>query len=489
MNHIYFIIPILLPILGGSLLPFLFKDSKKLMWIVELLVLCNTILVWMVILGRPKHSFTLFYLAGNLSVAFKLDGMGCVFAGLISLLWPLASLYGFGYMKNEKRIKKAAFFSFYTMTYGITIGIAFAGNLLTLYMFYELLTLVTVPLVMYYLNQKSIWAANKYLRYSIGGAAFAFIGLIFILNSGNTLDFILGGVLEDGKIIFKKDTMLLVYVLTCCGFGVKAAIFPFHSWLPTASVAPTPVTALLHAVAVVKAGAFAILRITYYTFGVDFLKGTWAQYVMLIMAIITILFGSSMAVKEVHLKRRLAYSTISNLSYIIFSIMIMTPLGMIGAMTHMIFHGLMKICSFFCIGSVMHQSGREYVNEIDGLAKKMPITFGCFTIAALALIGVPPLTGFTSKWNIAKAAVSSGNPLAYIGLGVLMVSSVLTAIYMFVIVVNSIFKKRMNEEEQNVKEPEWTMVVPLVLFAAAIIILGFFPNFILQVLEKIAVEG
>lgn len=506
MHGNFLIIPILLPLLVGVFLPLLpFRTRRQREFYIEGFVLLNTVLVFLLLFPRPQESFTLFYFTGNLSVTLHLDGMGSVFAGLLSSLWPLATLYSFAYMEKEGKKRSAIFFAFYIMTYGIALGIAFSGNLLTLYMFYELLTLVTVPLVIYSFQHKNIQAANKYLRYSLGGAAFAFIGLIFILTYGNTLDFQFGGVLELSKIGDKKNTLLLIYVLTCCGFGVKSALFPFHGWLPTASVAPTPVTALLHAVAVVKAGAFAIMRITYFSFGVDFLKGTWAQYVMLTIALVTILFGSSMAVKEVHLKRRLAYSTISNLSYIIFSVMIMTPLGFIAALTHMVFHGLMKICSFFCIGAVMHQTEKEYVREVDGLAKQMPITFGCFTIAALALIGVPPLTGFTSKWNIATAAASSQNIMAYCGVGVLFISSVLTAIYMLTIVVRAFFSNPEREEgiEQigqevtkggqkkrltgnSYQDPKVSMTLPLLLFASAIVFFGVYATPLLQFFEKVA---
>ena len=247
------------------------------------------------------------------SITLRMDGLSKVFAGLVAALWPFATLFAFEYMTHEKR--ENYFFTFYTATYGITLGIAFSANIATIYLFYELLTLITLPLVMHTMDDKSIKAGMTYIAYSIGGAAMAFIGMVLVLIYGNSSDFVYGGVLEAAKIGSRTNLLLFGYVLTFFGFGVKAAIFPFHKWLPTASVAPTPVTALLHAVAVVKAGAFAIMRMTYYSFGTDFLRGTWAQYLVMTFAIITILYGSSMAVKEQHIKRRLAYSTISNLSY------------------------------------------------------------------------------------------------------------------------------------------------------------------------------
>lgn len=226
------------------------------------------------------------------------------------------------------------------------------------------------------------------------------------------------------------------------GFGVKAAVFPLHGWLPKASVAPTPVTALLHAVAVVKAGAFAVIRLTYYSYGTDFLKGTWAQYAVMAIVIFTILFGSSAALKQVHFKRRLAYSTVANLSYILFGVTLMTPIGLEAGVLHMLFHSIIKIGAFFAAGAVLHSTKREYISELDGLGKKMPITFGTFTVFALALTGIPLFNGFVSKWALASAAIQSGDTLSFIGIIVLLISALLTAIYMLNISVRAFFPKK-----------------------------------------------
>ncbi len=289
-------------------------------------------------------------------------------------------------MTKEKHEK--VFFMFYTITYGVTLGIALSDNFLTMYCFYELLTLVTVPLVMHTLTREAILASRKYLYYSIGGAAFSFIGMIFILVYGNTSEFILGGVLNPEALVGQENIFLLIYVMSFFGFGVKAAICPLNSWLPQAGVAPTPVTALLHAVAVVKSGAFAIMRLTFYCFGTEFLRGTWAQYLLMGVVMFTIVYGCSMALKETHLKRRLAYSTISNLSYILFGVVIMTPLGLTAALSHMLFHAFMKIASFFCAGSIMHQTECHYIYQLDGFGRKMPKVFAVFTISSLALMWI-----------------------------------------------------------------------------------------------------
>lgn len=487
MRESMMFIVILIPVITGILVPLLpFRQRKHMEIFLESLVVLNSLLVWWLLMNRPAEVFTLASFTGNLSIAFKVDGMSMVFAGLVSALWPFATLYAFEYMTKEEH--ERVFFLFYTMTYGVTLGIALAGNLLTLYFFYELLTLVTVPLVMHTLTREAILASRKYLYYSLGGAAFAFIGLIFIIIYGSTTDFVLGGVLDLTKIGERTNVLLLIYVMAFMGFGVKAAVCPFNSWLPDAGVAPTPVTALLHAVAVVKSGAFAIIRITYYSFGTEFLRGTWAQNVVMAITMFTIVYGCSRAVKETHIKRRLAYSTISNLSYIAFGATLMTPLGMIGALTHMLFHAVMKISSFFCAGAIMHQTDRHYVHELDGLGYKMPWIFTVFTISALGLMGVPGLSGFISKWNLASAAAESGNPLAYGGIACLLISALLTAIYMLTIVVRAFFPEKNFDDSINkdAKDPNWKMLLPLVVFSVFIIVFGLYSTPVVSFLRDVA---
>lgn len=456
--------------------------------LIEGLVIINTILVFGLLSHRPEDSFAIVKFTGDLTLSFKVDGMSMVFGALVATLWPLATLYSFEYMKHEKN--ERVFFMFYTMTYGVTLGIAFAEDMVTMYFFYELLTLVTLPLVMHTLTREAILASRKYLYYSLGGAAFGFVGLIFIIAYSMSPDFVMGGALDPARIGDRTNILLLVYVLAFFGFGVKAALCPFNSWLPDAGVAPTPVTALLHAVAVVKAGAFAIIRMTYYCFGTEFLQGTWAQDVVMTAAIVTIVYGCSRAVKETHIKRRLAYSTISNLSYILFGVTVMTPLGLVGALTHMVFHAVMKICAFFCAGSVMYQTGRSYIHQLDGFGRKMPVVFGAFTVSSLAIMGVPGLCGFISKWNLANVAVVSDNPLAFAGVGALLISALLTAIYMLTIVIRVFFPSGEFDYEtiKEVKDPNWYMVFPLCLFVVAMVVFGLYSAPVVEFFMKVA-EG
>ena len=472
---------ILLPFAGGLLLQLLkFKERKYKQFYIFSYVLLNTLLTYVLLSQGTTNLIRVINFAGEkLDFSFKIDGMSMVFAGLVATLWPLATLYSFPYMEHEHngRVHENIFYMFYTATYGVTLGIAMSGNLLTMYCFYELLTLVTVPLVMHTLTREAVHASRKYFYYSLGGAAFAFLGLIFLLVYGDSLAFTYGGVLNLSKVQNQKDLLLLIYVLAFLGFGVKAAVCPFNSWLPQAGVVPTPVTALLHAVAVVKSGAFAIMRLTFYGFGTRFLQGTWAQYLLLAIVIFTIFYGSSMAVKETHIKRRLAFSTISNLSYILFGVLIMTPLGLAGALCHMVFHGVMKICSFFCAGAFITQAHVNYVHELNGMAKRMPKVFAVFTVASLALMGVPGLCGFVSKWHLAKAAFASGNLLAVVGVGVLLISALLTAIYMLSIVIRAYFPGNAFDYgtlHEEICDPDWRMMLPFLLFVAAMVVFGVY---------------
>lgn len=506
MGEIILALPVFLPILGGVVM--LLHPSGKGKWdrkrefFIECLVLGNSLLVAAAIAGGAEgdRRLVLFRLYQELTIMFKLDRMGSVFAGLVAFLWPLATLYAFEYMEHEER--KNTFFACYTMTYGITMGIALAGNLVTLYLFYEMLTLVTLPLVLFPLTTEAVRAGRSYLYYSIGGAAFAFIGLVFVLgfSASGTTEFMAGGMLDLVRAGEKKNVLLFVYVLAFFGFGVKAALFPCYRWLPKAAVAPTPVTALLHAVAVVKSGAFAILRLTYFSFGTAFLGGTWAQWVVMAAALVTIAFGSTMAVREVHWKRRLAYSTVSNLSYILFGATLMTPFGLAAALSHLVAHAFMKICAFFCAGAVMHKSGKTYIYQLDGMGKQMPITFGCLLVSSLSLMGIPLFAGFISKWNLAQAAFDSGNPLGLAGVGVILYSALMTGIYMMTVIVRAYFPSITGQMEETAgklsspaavaaADPSWKMTVPLVVFAAAIILIGVHSAPLMRLLTMIGGEA
>lgn len=446
------------------------KDEHKVHYLSVAITVITSILVWYLIFNITDEKFELIRFSEKLSFVINFDGFGKFFAGIVSVLYPLTTLYAVEYMEDDKRPK--SFFFFFLIAYGITLGVTMADDFFTLYCFYELLTLSTMPLVLHLNDKKSIRAARTYLYVSIGGASLAFASMVYVLSH---------------PIIERNTLTQLFYCFGFFGFGVKAAVFPTHFWLPKASCAPTPVTALLHAVAVVKAGVFAIIRLTYYIYGTENIVNSFGQYIPMIFAIFTIFYGSSMALKEPHFKRRMAYSTVANLSYIIFGALLMSEAGFVAGLLHMAFHAEIKILGFFAVGAVMHNTSREFLPELDGLGKKMPITFACYTVAALALTGIPPLSGFVSKAYLLMAGIDSQTTLGIVGVIVLIISAILTAIYSLTPVRRAFFPDK-NEDLSGldkIHEVRWQMLVPMCLIALGIVITGFASGSIIHVIDNI----
>lgn len=468
-------LPITLPIIGGLLLPVLhFRSPRLRNAYVMTVTLAASIVMGILVLMPPEGAHKLIHFTGSLDFAISIDGLGRVFAALMAVLWPLVTLYAFSYMEEDA--DSTRFFALFTMTFGIALGVALSANLLTMYCFYEMLSLITVPLVMHDFTQEAVHAARKYLYYMLGGTAFAFIGLVFVIVYGSTSYFTPGGVFTSGTLAASAMLLRGVYLLTFFGFGAKAAIFPLHAWLPDASVAPTPVTALLHAVAVVNAGVFAITRTTYMIFGAELIQGSTVQVFLWCVVLFTILYGSSMAVKETHLKRRLAYSTVANLSYMLLGVILLTPEGLAAGILHMVFHGVMKIALFCCAGAILVRAKRAYVCEMNGLSRAMPVTFACFTVSVLSLVGIPPFSGFVSKWALAEASLQSANGiLGALSAGMLLVSALLTAIYGLMVSVRAYFYPvdARNEALGNV-DPDGRMLFPIILTTVACLILGLY---------------
>ena len=425
--------------------------------------------------GVDAMTFHVADLSSTLTLAFRPDGVSLVFGCIIGVLWPVTTVYAFSYMSHEGR--ENMFFGFFIITFGVVAGIAYSANFFTLYLCYEFMTLVTLPLVMHEMDGKARSAGKKYVLYSMTGAALVFICLMYFCRYADSLDFRYGGILNMARVAGHEKELMTVFVLAFFGFGVKAAIFPFHRWLPAASVAPTPVTALLHAVAVVKSGAFAVMRLVYFGFGCDILRGTWAQYIVLAASAFTVMFGSAMALRMPHLKRRLAYSTISNLSYILVAFASMSSVGLAGGLLHMIFHAVIKISLFFCAGAILHHNRLEYVYEMEGLSKKMPVTCGVFVVASLALMGIPPLGGFLSKWTIGTAAAANANWAGILGAVALIVSAILTALYMMSAVIRFYFPlKNAAPPADEIHEADRLMTWPLVFLTALVLALSFLSN-------------
>lgn len=470
------LLSILLPVAAGLLL---FRvdpsgERKRQYWVMA--GACLTAVLALLAVTEPGGGDTITLLTLShrldLTLALRVDGLSALFGGMVALLWPVACLYGLEYMSREKRQNR--FFALYLAAFGATLGVAFSANFLTMYLFYELLTLATLPLVMHELDGKARYAGKIYLLYSMSGAALGFIAVVFLVHFG-TNAFLFGGSILPGAM--DEELLRLVYVLGFFGFGVKAAVFPGHMWLLRASVAPTPVTALLHAVAVVKAGVFAVVRLTWYGFGPSLLADSWAQRVVMAAAIITIVLGSAKALGTHHLKRRLAWSTVSNLSYILLGVTTMTVGGLVAGLAHMVFHAVLKMTLFGCVGAVHYKLHRDDLEGIEGCGALMPVVFGCFTVASLGLMGVPPLAGFSSKWLLAGSLVELADPLAYLGVGALVLSALLTALYLMSVVLMALFPRQNRQIARSIprrarRDPELRMRAPLILLTISSLVLA-----------------
>lgn len=473
---------VLTPLLLGALLGACGRLERKIrmLWAMVATLLTSAMCLYAVFAWQGG-AITLFSLSARFQCVLRLDGAGRVLLALCAVLWPIAVLYGDEYMRSEAH--EGNFFAWYTMAYAAAAGVAVAGNLFTLYIFYELLTLVTVPLVWHEKDKSSIRAARSYLEYLFGGAAVGFMALMLMGDTAAPL-FQMGG--QPWQ---KGQTLLCAAaVLAFIGFGAKAAVFPLSRWLPRASVAPTPVTALLHAVAVVNCGVFAVARALYYTLDYTALRGTWAQAALIALSGVTVLLGSVMAVRETHLKRRLAWSTVSNLSYMLLGLSLLSSAGLIAANTHMLYHGVMKIMLFFCAGAVMIKTGRTHISQTRGLARVMPVTFACFTLAAVSLVGAPPLIGFFSKYYLISAALSQGGAWQIAGSCALLISSVLTAIYTFSIILPAYFLLVGGEALPAANcDPGWRIKTALLVLCALLLALSCCPGALHAVLEGVLV--
>ena len=487
MSSLILVIPILVPIIGGYLIiPLGFKNRKVRDAYAMAVVCITSILTWICLLKVGVVSATLYSFTRGFSIDLRADEPARLFAVMVSLMWPLVMLYAFEYMSHTKRGN--SFFAFYVMTYGVTLGVAFSANMTTLYMFYDLLSLVTIPLVTHYADHESSFAGRKYAAYTIGGASLAFFAVVMTSIYNGAGNFLYGGNLYGP---YDPGLMQLVFLFGFFGFGVKAAVFPLHSWLPTASVAPTPVTALLHAVAVVNTGVFAIMRLAWYTYGPDFLKGTLCLKIAQAFAVFTLVYAACLAVKQRHFKRRLAFSTISNLSYMLFGILLMTPEGLEAGLLHMVFHGVIKITLFMCAGAFMHETMHSYVYEINGVGRKMPVTFAMYTISSLSLIGIPGLCGFISKLHLVLGGLEVGSTLAVIGSAALMLSAFLCAIYTLSVTVRAFFPmegtdRYIGADDYVAKEVGVLMLLPICTFTLVNVIFGIFPGPLTSFIEKMA---
>ena len=429
----------------------------------------------------------------GLGIVFTVEPLGMVFAGVAGFLWIVTSVYSIGYMRAHHEEHQTRFYAFFAVAIGAAIGVAFAGNMFTLFIFYEVLTLSTFPLVTHYGGEEAKRAGRVYLGLLLGTSiGFQLFAIIWTWTIAGTLDFVVGGILEGNASRLTAGVLLALYV-----FGIgKAALMPFHRWLPAAMVAPTPVSALLHAVAVVKAGVFAVLKVVVYIFGVDFLfslgVSQWLQWV----AAGTILIASVVAMTQDNLKLRLAYSTISQLSYIVLGAMLASDLGIVGGGMHIVMHAFGKITLFFCAGAFMVAAHKTEVSQLAGIGRTMPLTTAAFLIGSLSVIGLPPTGGLWSKWYLALGALESGKVLM---VGVLMVSSLLNIAYLLPIPVRGFFSgaaetpppapgpapAAAQDPPPGIKEAPMPCLIAIAVTSLGCIVLFFYPTPIYNLMRMI----
>jgi multicomponent Na+:H+ antiporter subunit D len=410
------------------------------------------------------YEYRLLEFTSGIGLAFRADALGMFFALVSSTLWLITTVYAIGYMEPEHA--KVRFFGFFALCVSTTVGLAFSENLLTLLLFYEMLTICTYPLVIHEETREAMRAGRKYLVYTLLGGAFVMLGTAVTFQFAGTLT-----LSEPGILSMEAGAPALTALFVCfmLGFGVKSAIMPLHGWLPTAMVAPTPVSALLHAVAVVKAGVFGILRIVYNVFGVEILSSLNLGHWLAAFAGFTIIVASLMALLQDNLKRRLAYSTVSQLSYIVLGAALLTPYAALAAIVHIANQAFAKITMFFVAGSIQRTTGKTSIREMAGIGRQMPYTMTAFSIAALSFIGVPLFAGFITKWYLSLGALDAGQ---WVYVVVLIVSAFLNAGYWLPIIYTAFF--RPSPDGRSVKEARPSLLVPTLVAAVYVILLGSF---------------
>lgn len=487
------LIACIFPILCGIGLQIFKKNkSRRLLWGAAILEILVTIALFAVAACRNLgQTCYLFSLSKQLKITLRLDPLGLLFAVLALTVFTCALLFSYEYMKHEK--KENRYLGFYMIALGVYLFLCSAGNLITFYLFFELLTVTTVPLVLHNEEKKSVLAGLKYMLYSLCGAYAALYGVYFVAKCGKTLEFGQGSMFTTGMWAESSGLLLVIGLVMILGFSVKAGMFPMHAWLTSAHpVAPAPASAVLSAV-IVKAGVLAIIRVIYDVFGKNvqtgewLLNGTYVQKILLVMSIVTVFMGSMLAYGEPVLKKRLAYSTVSQVSYILFGLFLLNDISFVGSCLHVLAHGFIKATLFLCAGAIIYKTGKTRVEELRGIGKEMPVTMWCYTIASLGLIGIPPMGGFVSKWYLCMGALDAKRGwISVIGVVVLLVSALLTAGYLLPLTVRGFFPgEDFDYKGLKGKEPAAIMVIPIAILTVLSVAMGLFPNQLVMWFTKI----
>lgn len=429
------------------------------------------LVIWLAraVAGGAEFENRLTILPG-LDLVLQADALSILFLTLSAVLWLLTTIYAVGYL--EAGDHRSRFFGFFSLCVAATVGIAMSGNLFTFLIFFEALTLATYPLVVHRGSAEAHRAGRKYLFYTLGGGLVLTVGVVWLHTIAGNAPFTPRGVLS-GVVQGNEIALTIIFVLLVAGVGVKAALVPLHSWLPLSMVAPAPVSALLHAVAVVKAGAFGIMRIVYDVYGVNLTKDLGFATPLAAAAATTIVYGSIRALGQDDLKRRLAYSTVSQVSYITLGVAVISPLAAVGGLAHLIHQGLMKITMFLCAGNFAEERGIKRISQMDGLGYLMPGTMVPFTIAVFGMIGIPPLAGFVSKWYLVAGGIEAGDTWV---ISVLLLSSLLNACYFLPILHRAWFRPIPEEIPPISRRLGWMLLIPPVATGALVVLAGLLAN-------------
>lgn len=485
MNSALMLIMILLPAAAGILLPLLKLKNRmgKCILIFSVLLIEALSAAWL--LFADGAELTLFSMTETLTVALRMDAVSKIFMAIAAFGFLLSGIFAFRYMDHAKN--EDGFFAFFLLSLGALMGMDFSKNLITMYLFFEMITLLSMPMVLHDRTQESVRAALKYLFYSIAGAFLALCCIFFLARYSTTLDFHAGGNLDMTAVSEHKTLLLTVIFLGVVGFGAKAGMYPLHGWLPTAHpVAPAPASAVLSGI-IAKAGVLAIIRVVFYSVGTDFLIGTWVQYAWIGLALLTVFMGSMMAYREKVFKKRLAYSSVSQISYVLVGLFLMTSQSVLGGLLHILFHASIKVCLFLVAGSLIYNTGKHSVDDYRGFGKSMPVTMWAFTIASLALIGIPPASGFVSKWYLAAGALDSGvRVYSWLVPVILLVSALLTAGYLLPITIGAFFPGKEFKAPARTKEGGVLMLLPLIILSALALLLGVFAGPLVSSLSSLA---
>lgn len=485
MKSILLAAVIVLPFLAGALLTlFRFgeKRSARCAYVAVVTVL-EFIGVLLLCIGEPAELF-LGAITDQITIRFRVDGISRIFTLVCAGLWVPVAFYSFTYMKHEGAEDR--FYTFFLLSEGALIGMDFSANLVCMYVLYEMMTLAALPLILHSLKKEAIDAAMKYLFYSIAGAFMALMAILVLSRYCATLDFQAGGSLAAGVFAEHKNLILVTVFLACLGLGAKAGMYPLHGWLPAAHpVAPAPASAVLSAV-IAKAGVLGIVRILYFVVGPETLRGSWVQYALLSLAMLTVFMGSMMAFREKVFKKRLAYSTVSQISYVLIGVFLLTGEGLLGGLLHVIFHATIKTCLFLVAGSVIYNTGFTRVDEVKGLGKRMPITFWGYTLASLALIGIPPASGFVSKWYLATASLASGTGVVtWLAPVILLISALLTAGYLLPLTIDGFFPgKDYDYKQEKIEKSAW-MWLPIAILSALTLLMGICSGGLVEALSAL----